>query len=104
MKNIDNKECNTAKRGSITTEFDKFKDVLFNEKIIRHKRKEFKVKRLNQELMKLTKYLCHALTIKDACQMMEFVHWLIFIKIVSQVVIKKKRLKKIVIIEKNCDN
>ena len=47
MKNIDNKECNTAKRGSITTEFDKFKDVLFNEKIIRHKRKEFKVKRLN---------------------------------------------------------
>ena len=47
MKNIDNKECNTAKGVSITTEFDKFKDVLFNEKIISHKRKEFKVKRLN---------------------------------------------------------
>ena len=41
--------------------------------------------------MKLTKYLCHVLTIKDMCQMMEFVRWLIFIKIVSQVV---KRLKK----------
>ena len=48
--------------------------------------------------------------------MMEFIHWLIFIKIVSQVVkrlkkivIKKKRLKKIVIkkiviIEKDSDN
>ena len=33
--------------------------------------------------------------------MMEFVRWLIFIKIVSQVV---KRLKKIVVIEKGCDN
>ena len=35
--------------------------------------------------------------------MIEFVRWLIFIKIVSQVVIKKKKLKKIVIIEKDCD-
>ena len=44
---------------------------------------------------------------KDVCQMMEFVRWLIFIKIVSQVVkrlkkivIKKIVIKKIVIIEK----
>ena len=41
--------------------------------------------------------------------MMQFVRWFIFIKIVSQVVMKKKRLKKIVIkkivkIEINCDN
>ena len=47
MKNIDSKECSTAKGVSITTEFDKLEDVLYNEKIIRHKRKEFKVKRLN---------------------------------------------------------
>ena len=33
--------------------------------------------------------------------MMEFVRWLIFIKIVSRAV---KRLKKIVMIEKDCDN
>ena len=32
--------------------------------------------------------------------MMEFIRWLIFIKMVSQVV---KRLKKIVMIEKDCD-
>ena len=43
--------------------------------------------------------------------MMEFVRWLIFIKIVSQAVkrskksvIKKIVIKKIVIIEKYCDN
>ena len=37
IKNIDGKEYDTAKGVSITTEFDKFKDILFNEKIIRHK-------------------------------------------------------------------
>ena len=32
IKKIDGKECNTAKGVSIATEFDKFKDVLFNKK------------------------------------------------------------------------
>ena len=49
--------------------------------------------------MKLTKYLYHVLTIKDMCKMMEFILWVIFTKIVSEVVI----IKKIVIIEKNHD-
>ena len=55
----------------------------------------------NQELMKLTKYLCHALTLKDMdmCQMMEFIRWLIFINIV----LKKIVITKIMIIEKDCD-
>ena len=39
VKKIDGKEYNTAKGVSIVTEFDKFKDVLFNEKIMRHKMK-----------------------------------------------------------------
>ena len=39
MKKIDGKECNTAKGVSIATEFDKFKDVLFNKKIIGHNEK-----------------------------------------------------------------
>ena len=54
--------------------------------------------------MKLTKYLCDVLRIKGMCQMMEFIHQLIFIKIVlqvvkrfKQIVIKKKGLKKMVI-------
>ena len=61
--------------------------------------------------MKLAKYLCHFLTIKDMCQMIAFVRWLIFIKIVSEdvkrfkkIVIKNIVIKKIVIIEKDCDD
>ena len=45
MKKIDGKEYNTAKGVSITTEFKEFKDVLFNEKIIRHKMKRFQSKK-----------------------------------------------------------
>ena len=47
MKKIDGKEYATAKGVSIATEFDKFKDVLLNEKIIRYKKKKFKVKSIN---------------------------------------------------------
>ena len=45
IKKIDDKEHNTAKGVSIATEFDKFKDVLFNEKIIRHKMKRIQSKK-----------------------------------------------------------
>ena len=37
MKNIDGKQSNTANGVNIVTEFNKFKDTLFNNKIIRHK-------------------------------------------------------------------
>ena len=36
MKNIDGKESNVAKEVNIAIEFNKFKDTLFNKKIIRH--------------------------------------------------------------------
>ena len=45
MKKIDGKDYNTVKGVSIATEFDKFKDVLFNEKIIRHKMKRIQSKK-----------------------------------------------------------
>ena len=45
MKKIDGKEYYTRKGVSIATAFDKFKDVLFNEKIIRHKRKRIQSKK-----------------------------------------------------------
>ena len=44
-KKIDVKEHNTAKGVSIATEFDNFKDVLFNKKIIRHKMKRIQSKK-----------------------------------------------------------
>ena len=45
MKKFDGKECNTAKGVSIAIDFDKFKEVLFNEKIIRHKMKRIQSKK-----------------------------------------------------------
>ena len=51
IKQIDGKECNTAKGVSIATEFNKFKDVLFNKKIIRHK-----MKRIQSKTHKLRTY------------------------------------------------
>ena len=99
IKKIDGKEHNAAKGVSIATEFDKFKDVLFNKKLLDTKWRESKVKNIKWEHMKLTKYLYHVLTIKDIYQMMEFILSVIFTKIVSQIVI----IKKIVIIEKDWD-
>ena len=45
IKKIDGKEHNTAKGVHIETEFDNFKDVLFNKKIIRHKMKRIQSKK-----------------------------------------------------------
>ena len=46
------------------------------------------------------------LTMKDMCYMVELIRWLIFIKIVSEVVkrFKKTVMKKIVLVEKYCNN
>ena len=45
IKKSDGKECNTAKGVTIATEFNKFKDVFFNQKIIRHKMKGIQSKK-----------------------------------------------------------
>ena len=37
MKNIDGKESNTTKGVNIATEFNEFKDTLFNKEALRHK-------------------------------------------------------------------
>ena len=47
MKKNDGKECNTAKGVSIATEFNRFKDRLFNKKLLDTKWEEFKVKSIN---------------------------------------------------------
>ena len=50
IKNIDGKECNTAKRVKIATEFNEFKDTLFNKKVIRHKMKRIQSKKHKIEI------------------------------------------------------
>ena len=95
MKKIDGKEYNTAKGVSIATEFDKFKDVLFNEKIIRHK-----MKRLQSKKHKLGTYEIDKMSlscfgdkryVSDDGVYMEY----IFIRMVLQAIKRLKRQLKL---------
>ena len=79
MKNIDGKESNTAKGVNIATEFNEFKDTLFNEKYSDTKWAEFKAKNIKWEHTKSTKYHDHVLMIKDLFWVMAFIRWLMFI-------------------------
>ena len=45
IKNIDDEESNTEKRVNIVTEFNEFKDTLFNKKVVRHKMKRIQSKK-----------------------------------------------------------
>ena len=65
MLSDDGKESNTAKEVKIATDFNEFRDILFNKRIVRHEMKRIKVKNTNLENMKSTKYLYHVLMIKD---------------------------------------
>ena len=51
IKIIDGKESNTAKGVNIATEFNEFKDTLFNKKVVRHK-----MKRIQRRKHKLGTY------------------------------------------------
>ena len=65
MKNFDDKESNTAKGVNIATEFNEFKDTLFNKKVLDIKYKEFKANNISLEHTKSTKYYYHVLMIKS---------------------------------------
>ena len=103
MKKIDGKECNTVKGVSIANEFDKFKDVLFNEKTIRHKMKRIQSEKYRSGTYEIEKI---SLSCSDNKRYVldDRIRTLAYFHKVSQVVIKKKRLKKIAIIQKDCDN
>ena len=57
MKKINGKECNTAKGVNIATEFNEFKDALFNKKIIRHKMRRIPAKEHKIGTYKIDKIL-----------------------------------------------
>ena len=54
-KNIDGKESNTAIRVHSATEFNEFKDTLFNKKIIRHKMRRIPGKKHKMGTCKMNK-------------------------------------------------
>ena len=96
---------------SIATEFDKFKDVLFNEKIIRHKMKRIQSKKDKLGTYEIDKISLSCFDDKRYVLDDGICTLAYFIKIVSHVVrrlekivIKMILMKKIVIIEKNCYN
>ena len=55
IKNIDGKEYNTAKGVNIATEFNEFKNILFNKKIMRHKMRRIQAKNRKLGTYKLNK-------------------------------------------------
>ena len=65
IKNIDGKESNTAKGVNIATEFNEFKDTLFNKKVLDTKCKEFKANNISLEHTKSTKYYYQVSMIKS---------------------------------------
>ena len=56
-KNIDGKESNTAKGVNISTEFNEYKDTLFNKKIIRHKMRRIQGKKHKMGTYEINKIL-----------------------------------------------
>ena len=65
IKKMDGKESNTAKGVNIAREFNEFKDVLFNKKIIRHKMKRIQTKKHKIGTYEIEKYHYHVLMIRD---------------------------------------
>ena len=56
MLSGDGKESNLAKGVNIATEFNEFKYILFNKKVLRHKMRRIRSKNINLEHKKSTKY------------------------------------------------
>ena len=65
MLSDDGKESNTAKGVNITTQFNEYKDTLFNKKVLIHKMRRVQSKKLNLEYLKSTKYCYLFLMTKD---------------------------------------
>ena len=79
MKNIDGKESNMAKGVNIATEFNEFKDTLFNKKIIRHKMRRIQGKKYKigtYEINKISLSVFHdkRFVVNDGIHMSAYFH------------------------------
>ena len=57
MKNIDGKESNTTKAVNIATEFNEFKDTLFNKRVLKHKMRRMQDKKHKMGTYEIIKIL-----------------------------------------------
>ena len=101
IKKIDSKECNTAKGMNIETEFNEFKDVLFNEKNIRHKMrriqtKTHKIGTYEIDKISLSCFDDKRFVLDDEIQSSTYFH--------KDSITNCKNIKNIVVIEKDCGN
>ena len=79
MKNIDRKESNTAKGVNIVSEFNEFKDTLFNKRIIRHKMRRIQSKKHKMGIYEINKIslLCFddkRFVLNDSIHMLAYFH------------------------------
>ena len=79
IKNIDSKEPNTAKGVNIATEFNEFKDTLFNKTVVRHKMKRIQSKKHKIGTYKINKIslLCFddkRFVLDDGIHMLDYFH------------------------------
>ena len=100
MKNIDGKESNTAKGVNIATEFNEFKDTLFNKKIIRHKMRRFLGKKHKTGTYEINKISLSAFddkrfVLNNGILTLAYFHKDLKKNRFTQMIINKKRLKKI---------
>ena len=80
MFSDDGKESNTAKGVNIATEFNEFRDTLFNKKTIRHKRKRIQSKKRKFGTYEISKISLSCFDDNFFFKMMVFIRLLIFIE------------------------
>ena len=106
MKNIDGKESNTAKGVNIATEFDEFKDTLFNKKVLRHKMRRIQGKNHKMGTCKISKMSLSAFdnkrfVLNDGNHTLAYFHKDLKNRF-TQMIINKKRFKKILTKRNDC--
>ena len=99
MKNTDGKESNTGKTVNIATEFNEFKDTLFNKKELRHKMTRIQGKKHKLGTYKINKILFSdfddkRFILNDGIHTLAYFHKDLKNRF-SQIIINKKRYKKI---------
>ena len=100
IKSIDGKESNMAKGVNIATEFNEFKDTLFNKKIMRHKMRRIEAKKRKVGTYEINKISLSCFddkrfVLNDGIHTLAYFHKGLKKRKFSQMIINKKRFSQI---------